>query len=366
MDEKVIKTRLRAVGRNMRAAKVGCMVAVGGENVRYVTGFTGDDSWAVITPRTVYLVTDSRYTEQAEAECAGCRVIERKGTMAKAIAEIIAKYKNIETVGIEESCPIGLYKKLQRAIEVRVKPVASIIEGVRECKEPAEVKAIARAAKISWGALSQMLDKLRAGMSESDAAGLLDYYIRKANSVNSFETIVAFAANGSRPHHQPGQKKLRTNDTILVDFGAKYKGYCCDMTRCFVFGKAPAVYHKIHAAVLEAQQAAIKTVRAGVKIADVDSAAREVLAKYNLPVYGHGTGHGLGLAVHEGPNVSKANKGKLKTGQVITIEPGVYMPGRLGIRIEDDILVTDGGSRVLSKDNLYGFSGSGPVVIKSK
>jgi len=366
MDEKTIKMRSQAIGRDMRANKLDCMVVTGGENVRYITGFTGDDSWVVFAGRSVYLVTDSRYTEQAEQECAGCRIIERDGTMIKAVAKIIAKYKNAKTVGTEDSCPVGTYKKLQRAVRRKVKPVSGIIEKIRERKEPAEINAISKAAKIAWAGLSRMLNQLRAGMSESEAAGLLDFYIRKASSTNGFETILAFGANGSRPHHQPGRKKLRTNDTILVDFGATYKGYCCDMTRCFAFGKAPAVYRKIYSAVLEAQQAAIKTIRDGVKMTAVDSAAREVLAKYNLPVYSHGTGHGLGLVVHELPYISKISKGKLKAGQVITIEPGVYMPGKFGIRIEDDILVTKTGYRVLSKDNLLGFSGSKIKILKSR
>jgi Xaa-Pro aminopeptidase len=366
MDEKTIKMRSRAIGRDMRASGLDCLVVVSEENVRYVTGFTGDDSWVVFAGRTAYLVTDSRYTEQAEQECAGCRIIDRKGTMIKAVAKIIAKYQNAKTVGIEDGCPVGTYKKLQRAVKRKVKPVSGIIEKIREYKEPAEINAISKAAKIAWAALSQLLNQLRAGMSESEAAGLLDFNIRKAGSTNGFETIMAFGANGSRPHHQPGRRKLRTNDTILVDFGATYKGYLCDMTRCFVFGKGPAVYHKIYYAVLEAQQAAIKTVRDGVKMTAVDSAAREVLAKYDLPVYGHGTGHGLGLVVHETPYITKVNKDKLKAGQVITIEPGVYMPGKFGIRIEDDILVTKTGYRILSKDNLLGFSSPKIKILKSR
>jgi len=366
MDEKTIKMRSRAIGRDMRANGLDCMVVVGGENVRYITGFTGDDSWAVFVGRTVYLVTDNRYIEQAEHECAGCRIIDRGGTMIKAVAKIIAKYKNAKTVGAEDSCPVGTYKKLQRAVRRKVKPVSGIIEKIREYKEPAEISAISKAAKIAWAGLGQMLSQLKAGMSESEGAGLLDFYIRKAGSTNSFETILAFGANGSRPHHQPGRKKLRTNDTILIDFGATYKGYCCDITRCFAFGKAPAVYHKIYSAVLEAQQAAIRTIRDGVKAVAVDSAAREVLAKCNLPIYSHGTGHGLGLAVHESPDISKVDKGKLKAGQVVTIEPGVYMPGKLGIRIEDDILVTKTGCRVLSKNNPPGLSSSEIKILKSR
>ncbi|MHC4153057.1 MAG: M24 family metallopeptidase, partial [Planctomycetota bacterium] len=176
----------------------------------------------------------------------------------------------------------------------------------------------------------------------------LDFEIRKMGAIISFDTIVAFGANSSRPHHQPGSKKLKKNDTILIDFGVKYKNYCCDITRCFVKGRPSRFYSKVYQAVKASQTAAIKTVRAGVLKREVDSAAREVIGICGLPVYGHGTGHGLGMEIHEEPYVTDKSKGKLKTGQVITVEPGVYLPGKMGVRIEDDVLVTKDGCKLLT------------------
>ena len=259
-----------------------------------------------------------------------------------------------------------MYEKLKKDVKARIKPVTGIIEGVRECKDAGEVRAISRAAKIAWEGLSQTLGGLEAGMTESQAAGLLDFQICNIGGRSSFDTIVAFGANASRPHHQPGRKKLKTNDTILIDFGAKYKGYCSDLTRCFVFGAAGKFYHKVYLAVLEAQRAAIKVVAAGVKMSRVDSAAREVLVGYDLPLYGHGTGHGLGLEVHEKPVVASSAKGTLRAGEVITIEPGVYIPGKLGVRIEDDVLVTESGCKILSADKRFGFSKASIPILRSR
>ena len=192
--------------------------------------------------------------------------------------------------------------------------------------------------------------KVKAGVSESELAGMVDFEMRRAGAINSFETIAAFGANASRPHHKPTGKKLKKNDTVLIDFGVKYKGYCCDLTRCFPVGKVSRDYKKMYRAVQESQAAAIEMVKAGVEISKVDSVARNVIKKYGFPVYGHGTGHGLGLEVHEGPLVTTKSKGKFRAGQVITIEPGIYMPGKSGVRIEDDIAVTVKGCKILTSN----------------
>jgi len=177
---------------------------------------------------------------------------------------------------------------------------------------------------------------------------MIDFQLRKSGATNSFETIVAFGPNASRPHHQPGKKKLRQKDTVLIDFGAKYKGYCSDITRCFALGPMTALYRKAFDVVEQAQAAAIKAIKAGVKLTDVDSAARDAIRGTTLPVYSHGTGHGLGLEIHELPFLKPDTKETLKAGQVITIEPGIYIPGKLGIRIEDDVLVTKTGAKILT------------------
>ncbi|MEA3225685.1 MAG: M24 family metallopeptidase, partial [Planctomycetota bacterium] len=185
--------------------------------------------------------------------------------------------------------------------------------------------------------------------SESELAGMLDFQIRKLGARNSFETIVAFGPNASRPHHQPGMQKLKKRDTVLIDFGAKYRGYCSDITRCFTVGEPTALFKKVFDVVEQAQTAAIKKIRAGAKFTEIDATARQTIAKADLPVYGHGTGHGFGLEIHEPPFLKADGKGKFQAGQVITIEPGIYIPGKLGIRIEDDILVTETAHKILTR-----------------
>jgi Xaa-Pro aminopeptidase len=187
-----------------------------------------------------------------------------------------------------------------------------------------------------------------------ELAAKLDCRIRCLGGTNGFDAIIAFGPNCSRNHHQPGRRKLRKNDTILIDFGARVNGYTCDITRCFVFGRASAKYRKTYLAVAQAQKAAISTIRAGQLLSHADSAARRVLSDKGLAVYGHGTGHGLGLQVHENPYISRLNKkGRFEAGQVVTVEPGVYVPGRLGVRLEDDVLVAENGCRILTRHKLW-------------
>jgi Xaa-Pro aminopeptidase len=188
-------------------------------------------------------------------------------------------------------------------------------------------------------------------MTESDFAGMLDYEMRKRNSVAAFDAIVCFGSNGSRNHHFPGPRKLKKNDTVLVDFGAVYKGYRSDKTRTFAVGKVNKTFAKAYETVAAAQTAAINLIADGVALKDIDTAAREVINATQFPAYGHGTGHGLGLDIHELPFMSHIAKGKLQAGQAITVEPGIYIPGKFGIRIEDDILVTKTGHKILTRTN---------------
>jgi Xaa-Pro aminopeptidase len=320
-------------------------------NVTYTTGFSGDDSWVVITARAVYLLTDSRYTEQAHNECRCCRIIRRVEPMAAAAAKLLKRLKSVQAVSVEASTSLAAFRELKKNVKAHLKTAADIIEPLRETKNSSEVSAIRAAAQIANKALRQVQRYIKTGTTENEMAGRLDFQIRKLGGRSSFETIVAFGANASRPHHQPSSKKLKRNDTILIDFGVRYENYCCDLTRCFVIGKPTVFYKKVHKAVQEAQAAAIRTVKAGVEIKQVDMAARNVISRYNLPVYGHRTGHGLGLEVHEQPVVSKESRRRLQAGMVFTVEPGVYVPGKLGVRIEDDILVTQTGCEILSSDS---------------
>ena len=354
MDIVEIRRRVQKVRRQLHHAAVDGLVVMGVENVRYLTGFRGEDSWALVLPKAIMLVTDSRYTEQARGECLGCKIIERKGGLVKEVADLLEKVAVVKPLGVEDSCSIAVLAALRKTLKVRLKPVKNIVENVRLIKTDEEVRLIRQAGQIAFEAMNLALAQLKPGMTERRLAALYEYTLSEFGAKAGFGTAVCFGSNGSRNHHQPGERKLRTNDTILLDFGANYQGYVSDMTRCFVVGKVTPFFAKIYQTVARAQKAAMEAVRSGVKVCEVDAAARAVIQEADYPVYGHGTGHGLGLQVHEQPTVSGMDKKtRLRTGQVITIEPGIYLPGKLGVRLEDDVLVTKTGCRILSTDKRY-------------
>ncbi len=359
MDSQTLKARLKVVRKGLAGNKADCLVVTKPANVTYLTGFTGDDSWAVVLsaesetspkggPRGVILVTDSRYSEQAAEQCRLCSIVERKDSMVKTVARMLQNQRPKRKAAVEKSMSVAEFQELNKQLKGRLKSVSLIVESARRTKDDGEVAAIRAAAKIAARAFEQTRRLIRPGLSENELAGIVDFQIRKLGGRNSFETIVAFGANGSRPHHQPTDRKLSKNDTVLIDFGVRYKGYCCDVTRCFSVGRPALLYRRVYAVVEQAQAATLKMVRAGAEISTVDAAAKEVIKKSDLPVYSHGTGHGLGLEVHELPVVSNKTKGKLQAGDVITVEPAVYIPGNLGVRIEDDILVTQEGYLMLT------------------
>ncbi|MHC4565231.1 MAG: M24 family metallopeptidase [Planctomycetota bacterium] len=353
MNKEVIRRRIKTIRRLLSKKRISCLVVTRPANVTYVTGFLGEDSWALLTAGRVWLVTDSRYTEQAQKECPGCKIIDRAGPMSEAVAELVKKLKSVRTVTVEESTSVGEFEQLKKTVKERLRTAGNVVESVRISKDETEVTAIKAAASISSRALRQITRYIKPGVTESELAGMLDFQIRKLGARNSFETIVAFGPNASRPHHQPGARKLKKKDTVLIDFGARFKGYCSDITRCFAVGEPTAFYMRVFDVVEQAQAAAIKTIRAGAKLTEVDAAARETIAEADLPVYGHGTGHGFGLEIHESPFLKADAKGKLEAGQVITIEPGIYIPGKLGVRIEDDVLVTETGHKILTRSCVH-------------
>ena len=348
MKPEIIKKRIRAIRRTLNKKKIASLLLTKPANVTYTTGFLGEDSWALITNRGIWLLTDSRYTEQAQKQCPHSKIIERTGPIAQAAGQLVKKLKTIKTVTVENSASLAAFEALKKNLSTRIKTSENIIEDLRGIKDQSEIAAIKKAAQIAAAAIKKTMRYIKPGITENELAGTLDFQIRKLAAVNSFPTIVAFGPNASLPHYQPASRKLKKNDTILIDFGVRYKGYCSDITRCFAVGRPTAFYKKLYNAAGQAQAAALKMIKAGAQIKKVDAAARSVIAEHDLPVYGHGTGHGLGLQVHEAPTLAANIKGKLKAGNVITIEPGVYIPGKAGVRIEDDILVTKTGYKILT------------------
>jgi len=318
-------------------------------DVRYLTGFSGEDSVLVLAGNRNVMVTDSRYVVQLKQECPRLGVHERKGVMAEAVATVLGKKQG--KVGVEaESVTVGQYGAFRRAVGHRLKAVGALTAEIRLKKDKWEIQQIRRAVRIAEEAMVAVKEWIAPGITERQVAARLDYEMAIRGSEGpSFKTIVAFGSHAAEPHAKPGMKKLKRGEPFLIDWGAIWKGYRSDLTRCFVVGKIPTAFADAYRWVLKAQVAAINAVASGVPLSAVDGAAREVLGRSGYPLYGHGTGHGIGLKVHEGPVVSARSQSKLEEGMVVTIEPGVYVEGKFGIRIEDDVLVTSGGRWVLSR-----------------
>ncbi len=348
MKTEIIRQRTQSLRRQLRKKGIDCLILTKPVDVTYVTAFSGEDSWAAITKSATYLITDSRYLEQAQKECVRSAIVERKGAMAQAAGTLVQRLRSVRTVAVEESISLAAYQELKKSTGAPLRTVAGILEEARSIKDTTERAAIQAAADIAAVALEKSARFFKQGITENELAGILNLEMRRLGCKNGFETIVAFGANASRPHHQPTHRKLRQRDTLLIDFGAKYRGYCCDITRCFAIGKPTAAYRRAYEVVERAQAAAIKMARAGALLSEVDAAPRAVIRDSGLPVYGHGSGHGFGLEIHEIPFLKEGAKGRLQAGQIITIEPGIYIPGKLGVRVEDDILITKDGCRILT------------------
>ncbi|MGB8225345.1 MAG: Xaa-Pro peptidase family protein [Sedimentisphaerales bacterium] len=344
----ILKNRIEKVRKILREKNFDALVLTGGADVSYLSGFRGDDSWLVLAGRGVWLITDSRYTLAAKKECSGCKIYERKGAMTEAVADVLKKIPAVEIIAVEDKIETALFEILKKKIPVRLAALKSPAAFVRQIKDEIEAKAIKKAAAVAQKALGRVLSKIYAGVSETEVAAMLDFELKKTGAQPAFEAIIAFGSNSAMPHHRPTTRKLKKIDTILIDFGAKLNGYCCDITRCFAVGRVNDFYRKVYKAVFCAQSRALQMVRSGAGAKEVDAAAKEIIRSSKLPVFGHGTGHGFGLEVHEQPVVSVLSKDVLQQGNVVTIEPAVYLAGKFGIRIEDDVLVTDKGCKVLT------------------
>lgn len=346
------------------------------EDVTYLTGFTGDDSWLLVGPGKACLLTDGRYNEQAHAECPGLDIFIRKGAMSAALATVIAQWRAAEmtsrpaggrpatraggatlsrALGLQgESMSLGGRDVIAKALpRFKVLAISDAVGPSRIIKDALEVGIIRQAIKIAQDAFTAMIARGRkgfVGQTEREVAARLDYLMRQAGAdKSSFDTIVAAGPHGSLPHYRPGDTPIQAGDPVLIDWGAKYRGYCSDLTRVVFTGTIPPELATAYKATLKAQAAGIKAIKAGATLKSPDDAARAVLSRAGLlEKFVHGLGHGIGLEIHEAPGLGQMAKGRLKAGMVVTAEPGVYLPGVGGIRIEDDILVTKHGSDRLS------------------
>lgn len=345
------RDRLR---RLLRRAGSPALLVTRFTNVTYLTGFTGEDSFLLVTRDRELLFSDPRYTTQLEEECPEIElVIRRPGTPI--VGSVVRTLKTLGLGGMAieaATMSVEMFEKLTSELpSVALEPRSSLVEQLREVKDRDEVRAIRQAIEIAERAFAVVKASLRPGRTEKSVADELDHQIRLFGGEGcSFTPIVAVGPRAALPHARPGLTAIDRSPFLLVDWGAKGNGlYLSDLTRLVITGKTPPRLESIYRTVLAAQQAAIAAIRPGAVMEQIDATARQAIqeAGYGRR-FGHSLGHGIGLEIHELPRLAIEQKRKLKPGMVVTVEPGIYLPGWGGVRIEDDVLVTKDGCEVLS------------------
>lgn len=322
-------------------------------NVRYLTGFSGSNALFFLTPTESWFFTDFRYAAQVADEVVGAtHVVIETASLWKGLWAQLSTRPGTAAFGFESAHL--LHRDFQRLLEDGARwtwrPTCDFVEGLRARKEPREVESIRLAGVIATSALERTLAEVRVGMSENEVAGVLERSLRDAGSDGfPFGTIAASGPRSALPHARAGSRPIARGDFLLLDFGAVFEGYCADVTRTVVVGKASGQQRDVYAAVQEANERARTQVRPGMTGREADALARELLEARGFgEAFGHGLGHGLGLEVHEAPRLSRIADGKLPDGAVVTIEPGVYLPGWGGVRIEDDVHLRASGAELLT------------------
>jgi len=324
-------------------------------NVRYLTGFTGTNGAAVCGPGIRVFLTDFRYTERAAAEVSEWECVTLTGDWLGGIAERLSGKIGFEDDHISVRSLTKLEEKLGTGVEAV--PAGGAVEALRRVKDEQELALIAEASKLADAALKQTLENGFLGKTEREVADFFEERVRGLGGTLSFDTIVAAGPNGAQPHAEPGQREIGKGELVVFDMGAKLDGYCSDGTRTYATGDPGEEGRRVYDTVLAAQQAALEAIRPGAKGEDVDQAARKVIDDAGHGEhFGHGLGHGVGLDIHEGPRLSLRSDDILAVNEVVTVEPGIYLAGDLGVRIEDLVVVGDDGLQNLSslpKDLTY-------------
>ena len=322
-------------------------------NVTYLTGFTGDDSYLLLSAKDAIILSDPRYTQQLEEECAGLSLeIRAPGTkMFDSVARVVQRAK-VGRLGVEaSSMTLDLYEQLRSKLpDVELGSTRGLVEELREIKDKEEIAATRGAIRIAERAFGVVRAALRDSQTEKEVCDAIEQQVRLfGGKTCSFPPIVAVGPRAALPHAAPTQRRIGEDGFVLIDWGARERLYVSDLTRMVVTAKIPPKLERIYGVVLKAQLAAIHLIRAGAVMHEVDAAARTVIAEAGFgKQFGHGLGHGIGLQIHESPRLAVNQNRPLKAGMIVTVEPGIYVPGFGGVRIEDDVLITKSGCEVLS------------------
>lgn len=347
MGKRLAKLREKLSANNLDAAFIYSK-----ENRRYISNFTGSTGYVIVTADKAYFVTDFRYRDQAQMQCKGFEVIIHGSSLIAQLKETILNSK-VKNIAIEEGfMTVAFYENLKDNLEnIELKPLKGIMDDLRLYKDADEIENIAKAASIADAAFTHILDFIKPGKTEIEVAVELEHFCKKQGATEmSFDSIVASGVRSSLPHGVYSEKVINSGEFLTLDFGCVYNGYCSDMTRTVFVGKADERQKKIYNTVLEAQQKALEHIKPGMLGKEVDKIARDIITAAGFGEnFGHGLGHGVGLAVHEEPRLSPLGERTLEANMVVTDEPGIYIAEYGGVRIEDLVLVTEQGNRVLSK-----------------
>jgi Xaa-Pro aminopeptidase len=345
-------SRLKRLRHLLDKSAAGTLLETHPANIYYLSGFSGDSGALLVDPASATLFTDGRFTIQAKEETRGIRVHIHKGPLLEAVGEHLRARKRHRVAVSPSHLTLAGWKALRKAAGGNLKWVAidGLVESLRAIKDATEIDRIRDAARLGSEVMEEAIRLIRPGVTELDIAAEIGYRMRlKGASGESFEAIVAGGPRSALPHARPTARRIGKNELVVLDLGAILRRYCSDLTRTVHVGKAPARVRQWYQAVLEAQTAARDALKSGVTCGKIDAAARNVLQNRGLGRYFvHSTGHGIGLEIHEDPRIARDQKTILETGNVVTLEPGVYVEGVGGIRIEDDALVTPRGAEILT------------------
>ncbi|GGH25256.1 M24 family metallopeptidase [Paenibacillus segetis] len=345
-------TRVIRLREALELQNLEAILITGEVNRRYLTGFTGSSGYVLITGQKAYLLTDFRYMVQASEQATGFEIVEHAASVTDTLKELL-QVGQISRLGFEdENVVYSTYRNYETELSpCQLIPAAGLVEGLRVYKDDEELAIMKEAADLADRTFHHMLGILRPGVTELDMALEMEIFMRKNGATSSsFDTIIASGERSALPHGVASERVIKGNEFVKMDFGALLNGYCSDITRTVVLGTPSPKHREIYDIVLEAQLHTLEHLRPGMTGREADALARDVITRYGYgDQFGHSTGHGLGMEVHEAPRLSKLSDTVLQPGMVVTVEPGIYLPGFGGVRIEDDVVITESGIRRLTE-----------------
>lgn len=351
-----ISSRIDKLRQSLEEKQVEAILISQPDNRYYLSGFDGSAGILLITQQHNILATDFRYIEQAKKQAARFELFHTTGEMEKWMPELFSRL-SVKKLGFEaDHISFSMHQRLESILknckpETSLLPLDGLVESIRAIKEPQEIELIEKAVAITDAAMDYIIGYIQPGMKELEIAWELEKCLRQKGSRSvAFDLIVAAGPNSAMPHAMPSERKVRPGEPVLIDIGARYQGYVSDLSRTIYLGEADDTFKKLYEIVIKAQQVAIGGIRGGMSGIAADSLAREVIKKAGYAEqFGHSLGHGIGLEIHEMPSLSQNSKDNLADNMVFTIEPGIYLPGWGGVRVEDTVVLENGRIRVLSK-----------------